>query len=121
MNVIAFDVNETLFGFDRLGPAFTDAGLDPNLVPVWFARLLRDGFALAALGGYRPFADVAAETLRGLHTTITDDAFFIMKAASSAEPCLTERVSALPACETSPPKPPRMTEMNERFIPLHMM
>ena len=22
---------------------------------------------------------------------------------------------------TSPPKPPRMTEMNERFMPLHMM
>ena len=50
------------------------------------------------------------------------DAFFIMKAASSAEPCLTGRVS-LPARgpATSPPKPPRMTEMKERFMPLHMM
>src|SRR5262249_62207622 len=38
------------------------------------------------------------------------------------EPCLTGRCSwpaAGPA--TSPPKPPRMTEMKLRFIPLHMM
>ena len=26
-----------------------------------------------------------------------------------------------PADAVSPPKPPRMTEMNERFMPLHMM
>ena len=53
---------------------------------------------------------------------ITLEAFFMMKAASSAEPCLTGRGSppaAGPA--TSPPKPPRITEMKERFIPLHMM
>ena len=46
----------------------------------------------------------------------------MMKAASSAEPCLTGRVSAAPAGPAvSPPKPPRMTEMKERFMPLHMM
>ncbi len=81
IEAIAFDVNETLFTLDRLRPAFADIGLDPNLVPVWFARLLRDGFALAALGGYRPFADVAAETLRGLKTTVTDDAVATIVAA----------------------------------------
>ena len=53
---------------------------------------------------------------------MTLPAFFIMKAASSAEPCFTGRCS-LPAAgpATSPPKPPRMTEMKLRFIPLHMM
>ena len=48
----------------------------------------------------------------------------MMKAASSAEPCLTGRVSLtapLPAAALSPPKPPRMTEMKLRFMPLHMM
>ena len=46
----------------------------------------------------------------------------MMKAASSAEPCLTGRCSAPPAGPaTSPPKPPRMTEMKLRFMPLHMM
>jgi hypothetical protein len=50
---------------------------------------------------------------------ITLEAFFIMKAASSAEPCLTGRCSAAPAGPAvSPPKPPRMTAMKERFIPL---
>jgi len=52
---------------------------------------------------------------------ITLAAFFMMKAASSAEPCLTGRVSFAAAAATSPPKPPRITEMKLRFIPLHMM
>ena len=38
-------------------------------------------------------------------------------------PCLTVRSmpSSPPGPAVSPPKPPRMTEMNERFMPLHMM
>jgi 2-haloacid dehalogenase len=66
VEAVAFDVNETLFSLDRLRPAFGDVGLDPGLVPLWFARLLRDGFALTALGEYRPFAYLAGDTLRGL-------------------------------------------------------
>ena len=55
---------------------------------------------------------------------ITFDAFFMMKAASSAEPCFTGRVSTLPpapATASVAPKPPRITETNPRFIALHMM
>jgi 2-haloacid dehalogenase len=74
IEAVAFDVNETLFSLDRLRPAFTEAGLDPQLVPLWFASLLRDGFALTASGGYRPFAEVAAETLRGLDERVDDAA-----------------------------------------------
>jgi 2-haloacid dehalogenase len=74
VKAIAFDVNETLFSLDRLEPAFADAGLDPGLVPLWFARLLRDGFALTAIGDYRPFAEVAADTLRGLDPALDDAA-----------------------------------------------
>lgn len=66
VDAVAFDVNETLFSLARLRPAFDAVGLDPDLVPLWFARLLRDGFALTALGGYRPFADLAGDALRGL-------------------------------------------------------
>lgn len=54
VEAVVFDINETLFSLDRLRPAFGDAGLDPGLVPAWFAALLREGFALAALGGFRP-------------------------------------------------------------------
>jgi 2-haloacid dehalogenase len=78
---VVFDVNETLFSLDRLRPAFTDAGLDPRLVPVWFAGLLRDGFALTALGGFRPFAEVAGETLRGLDDRVDDQAVTTVTAA----------------------------------------
>jgi hypothetical protein len=54
---------------------------------------------------------------------ITFCAFFMMKAASSAEPSFTGRTSPVPppAAAVSPPKPPRMTEMKERFIAWHMM
>lgn len=71
---VAFDVNETLFSLDRLGPAFAEVGLDPAQVPLWFARLLRDGFALTAMGGYAPFAELAADALRGLDPGGVDDA-----------------------------------------------
>ena len=55
---------------------------------------------------------------------MTELAFSIRKAASSAEPALTGRVSLAPAAaapEESVPKPPRMTLKIERFMPLHMM
>jgi 2-haloacid dehalogenase len=74
VRAVAFDVNETLFSLDRLGVAFGGIGLDPAAVPLWFARLLRDGFALAAMGQYRPFADLATETLRALQPALDDAA-----------------------------------------------
>jgi 2-haloacid dehalogenase len=66
VETVAFDVNETMFDLSGLRPAFAGVGLDPDLLALWFARVLRDGFALTVLGEYRPFADVGAETLRGL-------------------------------------------------------
>lgn len=74
VEVVAFDVNETMFALEGLRPAFTAAGLDPAQVPLWFARLLRDGFALAAMGRYAPFAELAGHTLRGLAPDRVDDA-----------------------------------------------
>jgi 2-haloacid dehalogenase len=73
LDAVVFDVNETLFSLQRLQPAFARAGLDPAQVPLWFARLLRDGFALAAMGGYATFADLAADALRGLDPQRVDD------------------------------------------------
>lgn len=75
VEAVVFDVNETLFSLDRLRPAFAEVGLDPALVPLWFARLLRDGFALTAMGRYAPFADLAADALRSLAPAgVNDDA-----------------------------------------------
>jgi 2-haloacid dehalogenase len=61
--VVAFDVNETLFSLDPVREEFAAAGLGAEAVPLWFARLLRDGFALAATGGFRAFRDLAADGL----------------------------------------------------------
>lgn len=64
--VVVFDVNETLSDLGPLGRRFTEVGLPEHLVATWFAGVLRDGIALAAAGGYAPFADIAAAHLRGL-------------------------------------------------------
>lgn len=63
LDAVLFDVNETLFPLEPLGAAFATAGADPELVPLWFARTLRDGFALCAAGDYRPFAEVATAAM----------------------------------------------------------
>ena len=64
--VVVFDVNETLFDLAGLAPAFAAAGLADDQVPLWFARVLRDGFALTVLGDYRPFAEIGVAQLRAL-------------------------------------------------------
>ena len=66
--VAVLDVNETLSDLSGLGPRFEAAGLDPRLLPLWFAATLRDGVALTAAGAYAEFAEIAVPTLAGLMT-----------------------------------------------------
>jgi 2-haloacid dehalogenase len=61
--VIAFDVVETLFSLEPLRDRIIDTGQPGHVLELWFARLLRDAFALCASGGFRPFADIAASAL----------------------------------------------------------
>ncbi len=63
---IVFDVNETLSDMAPLAERFADLGVAPDLSALWFASVLRDGFALTAAGASRPFAEVAAGALRAL-------------------------------------------------------
>jgi 2-haloacid dehalogenase len=67
--VLAFDVNETLSDLSAMAGHFDDVGLAPDLVPTWFASVLRDGFALNLSGAPAAFADVAAATLGSLAVT----------------------------------------------------
>jgi 2-haloacid dehalogenase len=60
---VAFDVVETLFSLGAVRTALADAGSGAPNLEGFFGRLLRDGFALAASGGYRTFRDVADEAL----------------------------------------------------------
>ena len=81
-------------------------------------------FISVILGGFggEVAGPAAGKEQRPVKLSSAEDAGFMMKAASSAEPCFTGRVSAGPAGPpVSPPKPPAMTEMKERFIALHMM
>jgi 2-haloalkanoic acid dehalogenase type II len=63
--VIASDVNETLSNMTGLGSRFVQVGAPAHLAPLWFASLLRDGFALAATGDGATFAEIGAPLLRG--------------------------------------------------------
>ncbi|GAA1817549.1 haloacid dehalogenase type II [Planosporangium flavigriseum] len=78
---VVFDVNETLFSLDRLREAFADVDLDPGLVPLWFAGVLRDGFALTVLDCFTPFTAVAADNLRALDARVDNRAVATVLAA----------------------------------------
>jgi 2-haloacid dehalogenase len=60
---VAFDVIETLFSLEAVGRALEEEGAGPRALEVFFGRLLRDGFALAAARSYAPFGHVAREAL----------------------------------------------------------
>ncbi|MCO4239193.1 haloacid dehalogenase type II [Pseudarthrobacter raffinosi] len=68
-SVIVFDVNETLSDMSPMGVRFAEVGAPAQLAKLWFATLLRDGFALTAAGGNGAFAEIGAEALRGLLPT----------------------------------------------------
>lgn len=67
-SVLVFDVNETLSDLNPLRDRFEEIGAPADLMPLWFAGILRDGFALAAADGYADFADLARDSLVGLLT-----------------------------------------------------
>ena len=69
-SVIVFDVNETLSDMSPLAQRFVDVGAPDHLAKLWFATLLRDGFALTAAGDNGSFAGIGAEALRGLFTGV---------------------------------------------------
>ena len=62
--VIVFDVNETLSDMSPIAARFVDVGAPAPMATLWFASVLRDGFALAAAGSSEPFARVADGALR---------------------------------------------------------
>jgi 2-haloacid dehalogenase len=64
--VLVFDVNETLSNMGPMGQRFADVGAPAGLSKLWFAMLLRDGFALTAAGANPEFAEIGSEVLRGV-------------------------------------------------------
>ncbi|PVZ52705.1 haloacid dehalogenase type II [Arthrobacter sp. H-02-3] len=70
ISVIVFDVNETLSDMSPMGERFNEVGAPAELAKLWFATLLRDGFALTASGDNGSFAAIGADALRGLLTGV---------------------------------------------------
>lgn len=64
--VIALDVNQTLSDMSPLAARLEEVGAPGHLLETWFASTLRDGFALAAAGGYADFEAVAQAALRSI-------------------------------------------------------
>lgn len=64
--VIVFDVNETLSDMTPMQKRFTEIGMPEWNAMLWFASLLRDGFALAATGNSGRFAEIGESILRSM-------------------------------------------------------
>jgi 2-haloacid dehalogenase len=62
--LLVFDVNETLSDLSKLVRRFADVGAPDRAADQWFAAVLRDGFALAALGEWARFEVLAAQCCR---------------------------------------------------------
>lgn len=62
-SVVLFDVVETLFSLQPVEDVLAPVGVGLDL---FFARLLRDGFALAAAGSYKPFSEIVTAVLAAL-------------------------------------------------------
>lgn len=72
-DVLVFDVNETLSDMSAMRARFSDVGAPEHLAALWFATLLRDGFALAAAGSSERFAVLADGVLRSVLAGLDPD------------------------------------------------
>lgn len=73
VELVVFDVNETLSDMSAMAGRFEAVGAPGTLAATWFASVLRDGFALTAVGGNPRFAEVGAAVLRGFLSEVRLD------------------------------------------------
>lgn len=66
LKAVAFDVIGTVFPLEPLRAPITNLGFAPSALEGWFAAGLRDAFALAVVGDFKPFATVLEDALDGL-------------------------------------------------------
>lgn len=97
-DVVAFDVVETLVSLAPVEDALRPLGVP---LPLFFTRLLRDGFGLAASGDHQPFRAVATSALRSLAPGSDDaerravlEAFSRLPAHPDAAPAIGRLVAA---------------------------
>lgn len=61
--VVAFDIIETVFSLESLRGRLGAEGAAGDVLELWFARALRDAFAMAATGRFAPFREVLKAAL----------------------------------------------------------
>ncbi len=66
MKAVVLDLFGTLFPLEPLGKHLEAAGVSASALKLWFARILRDAWALEVAGQYRPFREVAGGALEVL-------------------------------------------------------
>lgn len=66
VRAVLLDVNETLFSLSAVEERFDRVGLGREHLPLWFAEVLRDGFALAAADAFATFPDLGRHHLEEL-------------------------------------------------------
>lgn len=66
VRVAALDVNETLSDLTPLGERIASLGAPAYLLDVWFASVLRDGFALSLHADFDTFGALGHDVLAGL-------------------------------------------------------
>nr|WP_314144972.1 haloacid dehalogenase type II [uncultured Rhodococcus sp.] len=71
--LIVFDVNETLSDTSAMFDRFADVGAPGHLFDLWFAGLLRDGFALTSAGTASSFAAIGSGLLPNMLSGIDLD------------------------------------------------
>ncbi len=70
--MVAFDVNETIVSLEPVRERLVAAGESPDTLELFFARTLQHCFALATLGQWHPFREVARAALQQ-STHLSDD------------------------------------------------
>ena len=63
LKAVVLDVFETLFTIEPLGEKLRAVGLPSGALQIWFARILRDAFALEVTGEYKTFREIAGARL----------------------------------------------------------
>jgi 2-haloacid dehalogenase len=74
LQVVLFDVVETVFSLEPVRDRLRAHGCDGSLLETFFARLLRDAFALGCCGHYRPFAALADSALAAVAPELSEAA-----------------------------------------------
>ncbi|CAB61854.1 MULTISPECIES: haloacid dehalogenase type II [Streptomyces] len=112
--LLVFDVNETLSDMSPLQSRFAEIGAPPHLFHLWFAGVLRDGFALTAAGAFSDFSAVAREGVRALLSSAPEWSGDIEQAAGHV-------VDGLSHLEVHPDVPDGIRALRERGFRLVTM